>query len=199
VFPSIDDCYTVIHNCQAATDLYIGIGTLLFPHPPTMTNLINVIFLPNLQLFHIKSHGGISGFFDHFVFPHLLHLSIQLQRDIFEDDEEDGHCILDYPAWPQMAVSLFFRQSSCHITSLRLNQINLTFSDTMELLSAAGEFLEIIHISSFQAIMAEYSSMCCVDDNMLEFLTWNDLDPLQTCPRLSQQFLTTRMSAYYDL
>jgi hypothetical protein len=33
--------------------------------------------------------------------------------------------------------------------------------------------------------MAEYSSMCCVDDNMLEFLTWNDLDPLWTCPRLS--------------
>jgi len=55
----------------------------------------------------------------------------------------------------------------------------------MELLSIAGEFLEIIHISSFQAIMAEYSSMCCVDDNVLECLTWNDLDPLRTCPRLS--------------
>jgi len=49
-----------------------------------------------------------------------------------------------------------------------------------------GEFLEIIHISSFQAIMAEYSSMCCVDDNVLEFLTWNDLDPT---PNLSLGYL----------
>ena len=93
IFPSINDCFNVMRECQSVSHLTLGLGMLFYPIPPAIIASLIEVYLPNLQSFHIMSHAGIIRFLNRITLPRLKKFRIEFMWGVFEEEEEELTCM----------------------------------------------------------------------------------------------------------
>ena len=177
-FTSLQDCIQVLQSCIRSTDITICLGDLMYPvHMPTIIHSPAVI--PQLHSWKIRTFSGMTGLFDNFRIPNIQHLHVEFRWMMFENNDEEPYLIANHPPWPQEAFISFITRSACSITKLFFEDVHLSRGDLVDILVCVSSTLQELIIYGVGE-----PSVPCVDDEVLQLLTWKSETISNVCGHL---------------